>query len=87
MVRASLTNGFSHERDAQDSQASSRWTGFWVGEPVDVVQLAVEQERAVHALVGGHDLGELEQLRRRLLGGVFEQAVAGALDPLALAAV
>ena len=58
---------------------------FLGGESVDVAQLAVEQERAVHALVREHDLGELEQLFGGLLGGVLEQAVARAFDPLALA--
>jgi hypothetical protein len=59
---------------------------FLERQPVDVAQLAVEQERAVHSPVSQHDLGELEQLARGLLGGILEQAVAGALDPLALAA-
>ena len=59
--------------------------GFLVGQPVEVAQLAEQQERAVHPLVGEHDFGELEQLLRGLVGGVLEQAVAGALDPLALA--
>jgi hypothetical protein len=53
------------------------------GQPVDVAQLAVEQESAVHRLVGQHHLGELAQLLGGLVGGVLEQAVAGALDPLA----
>src|SRR5450755_4524905 len=54
-------------------------------ESVDVAQLAVEQERAVHTLVGQDDLGELEQLLGGLLGGVLEQAVACPLDPSPLA--
>jgi len=58
---------------------------FVFGESVEVAQLAVEQERAVHPLVGRHDLGEAEQLPGGLPGGVFEQAVARALDSLALA--
>ena len=54
-----------------------------LGQPVDVAQLAVEQERAVHRPVGGHDLGELEQLPGGLVGGVLQQRIARALDPLA----
>jgi len=54
-----------------------------LGDLVDVAQLAVEQERAEHPLVGLLHLGEPEQLRGRLVGGVLEQAVAHALDPLA----
>jgi hypothetical protein len=42
-----------------------------LGESVDVAQLAEQQERAVHALVGEHDVGELEQLLRGLVGGVL----------------
>ena len=57
--------------------------GLVVGQPVDVAQLAVEQERAVQALVGGHDLGELEQLLGGLLGGVLQEAVACTFEPLA----
>ena len=59
--------------------------GFLLWQPVEVAQLAEQQERAVHRLVGEHDLGELEQLLRGLVGRVLEQAVAGALDPLPLA--
>ena len=86
IVRANFTNGFSRERDAQASHASSPSGDLVLGELVDVAQFAVEQERAVHGLVGQHDVGELEQLPGGLLGGVLEQAVAGAFDPLALAA-
>ena len=82
IVRASLTNGF--RRSATPTRATRRAARRLVpGEAVDVAQLAEQQERAVHALVGGHDLGELEQLLGGLVGGVLEQAVAGALDPLA----
>jgi hypothetical protein len=35
-------------------------SGLLLREPVDVAQLAEQQERAVHRLVGEHDLGELE---------------------------
>ena len=59
--------------------------GLVVGQSVDVAQLAVEQERAIHATVGEHDLGELEQLLRGLVDGVLEQAVASAFDPLPFA--
>lgn len=54
-----------------------------LGEPVDVAQLAIEQQPAVHGLVGARDLGELEQLLRGLVGGVFQQRIACACDPLA----
>src|SRR5487761_662020 len=59
--------------------------GFLFLEPVDVAQLAEQQERAVHALVGQHDLGELRQLLGGLVDGVLQEAVAGSLDPAALA--
>jgi len=52
-----------------------------MGSSADVAQLAVEQERAIHATVGEHDLGELEQLLRGLVGGVLQEAVARAFDP------
>ena len=40
-----------------------------LGDLVEVAQLAVEQERAVHRLVREHDFGELEQLPGGLFGG------------------
>jgi hypothetical protein len=69
MVRASLTNGSSRERDAHASQAS-RCAAARRGcfELVEEAQLLVEQERAEHRLVGLLDLGEQSELGDRLLG-------------------
>ena len=88
MVRASLMNGSSLDRDAQASQLS-RCAGASVGivELVEQSQLLFEQERAVERLVGLLDLAELRELVDRLLVGALEQRPAGALDPLARAGV
>src|SRR5450755_2496698 len=83
IVRASLTNGLSRDRDAHDSHASRRSVAWSLGDLVDVAQLAVEQRGAEHRLVGLLHLAEAEQLVGGLLGGVLQQRVAHALDPLA----
>ena len=83
IVRASFTNGFSLAAGRPREPRVKALGRFVLGDLVDEAQLAVDQERTEHPFVGLLHLGEPEQLRGRLVGGILEQAVAHALDPLA----